>query len=96
MTDTAHARRTDPGTSHQAAASVGGITQAHDRILDAFRRCGPMHDRMLINVLRNDRMSESGIRSRRAELVAQALVRDSGRTVRLQTGRLSIVWEIAP
>lgn len=96
MTDTAHARRTDPGTSHEAAASVRHVRESQQLILNTFRRCGPMHDRMLINVLRNEGMSESGIRSRRAELVDQGLIRDSGDTVRLQTGRLSTVWEAVP
>lgn len=96
MTDTAHARSTDPGTSHDAAASVRHIRESQELILHTFRRCGPMHDRCLTNLLRHTGMSESGIRSRRAELVAKDLVRNSGQTVRLQTGRLSIVWEACP
>jgi hypothetical protein len=38
------------------------------------------------------RASESGIRSRRAELVDRGLVVDTGRRIRLESGRYAIVW----
>jgi hypothetical protein len=34
------------------------------------------------------------LRSRRAELVEMGLVRDSGKRVRLESGRYSVVWEV--
>lgn len=37
--------------------------------------------------------SESGIRSRRAELVAMGLVRDTGRKTRTPSGRSTMIWE---
>ena len=41
------------------------------------------------------RSSESGIRSRRAELVAAGLVVDTGDRVKLPSNRLAIVWAVA-
>lgn len=91
---TAHARTADPRTSQDAAASVRRVAETHKLILEAFRLTGPMHDQMLVGTLRNYPLTESGVRSRRAELVAMGLLKDSGETVRLPTGRLSIVWSL--
>lgn len=89
----AHARRTDPDTSHAAAASVK-VRQSQERILALLRRTGPVTDSELIDAATYEPwlMSPSGIRSRRAELVDAGLVEDSGQRVRLPSGRLSIVW----
>jgi hypothetical protein len=99
----AGARRTDPATSHEAAARVENITES--------QRCVYL---MLLTAALNDTdgfalyrktaavvasipmMSESGYRSRRAELVAKGLVRDTGERVKLASGRNSIVWASIP
>lgn len=91
---TAKARVTDPVTSHEAAESVDRITETQEFILRALRR--PRPDVELVEAYRNyksaPRASESGIRSRRAELVDRGLVVDTGRRVRLDSGRYAIVW----
>lgn len=97
----AHARRTDPGTSHAAAKSVKNQTETHDRILELFERFGDATDEDLLVYWRQLRsleenwpsISPSGLRSRRAELVALGLVRDSGHRSTTESGRSCIVWE---
>jgi hypothetical protein len=90
-----NARKTDPETSHDAAESVKNVTLTQEYILRALRR--PRNDVELIEAYRGyknaPRASESGIRSRRAELVDAGLVDDSGRRVKMPSGRFSIVWE---
>jgi hypothetical protein len=54
-----------------------------------------MTDTDLYQLLRTDSrliVTESGVRSRRSELVQVGLVRDTGERVRLATGRNAIVW----
>lgn len=91
---TAKARKTDPKTSHEAAESVDRITETQEYVLRALRR--PRADVELVEAYRKfkraPRASESGIRSRRAELVDRGLVIDTGRRVRLESGRFAIVW----
>ena len=92
---TPRARTTDPKTSHDAAESVREITATQEYVLKALRR--PRTDVELVKAYsafkRAPRASESGIRSRRAELVRSGLVRDSDRRVKLESGRFAIVWE---
>lgn len=92
---TPRARRTDPKTSHDAAESVRDVTATQEYVLRALRR--PRTDPELLEAYRKfkraPRASESGVRSRRAELVRRGLVRDSGRRIVLESGRAAIVWE---
>jgi hypothetical protein len=94
---TAKARTTDPITSHLAAESVDNVTATQAFIMRCLKR--PRNDVELVNAYRQyksaPRASESGIRSRRAELVDRGLVVDTGRRVRLASGRYSIVWGLA-
>jgi len=91
----ANARKTDPKTSHDAADSVKDITKTQEYVLKALKR--PRNDTQLIEAYRSlktaPRASESGIRSRRSELVGAGLVVDSGKRVKMPSGRFSIVWE---
>jgi len=71
----AHARRTDPATSQQAALDVTNLRASQARILQMFRLYGDMHDKQLEAYLHDAEraagvrlMSSSGIRSRRSEL----------------------------
>lgn len=97
-----HARTTDPQTSHEAARSVSKLRDMYETMLIAFESLGPMNDDQLIRLWRvgvNElgwrEASESGIRSRRSELVAQGKLIDSGKRVKMKSGRMSIVWTIA-
>jgi hypothetical protein len=92
------ARHTDPQTSHEAAASVNNVTETQQVILRVFREFGPMCDASLVARLRLLApllASESGIRSRRAELTRLGLIEDSGELVKLSSGRRAIVWKAA-
>jgi hypothetical protein len=88
-----HARLTDPETSHEAAESVTNVTPLKREILQ--RLMTPMTDADLIRTLKiysEIIVTDSGVRSRRAELVQAGLVKDTGARVKLATGRNAIVW----
>lgn len=91
-----YARHTDPQTSHDAAASVTNLTATKQAILKALVRPGTDVD--LVQRYKNlhgaPAASESGIRSRRAELALAGLVKPVG-TARLASGRNAIVWAVA-
>jgi hypothetical protein len=90
------ARLTDPETSHEAAQSVTNITPLKAEILQ--RLATPMTDADLFELLRTSSrliVTESGVRSRRAELVHAGLVKDTGAREKLSTGRNAIVWGLA-
>lgn len=100
----AHARSTDPDTSHQAAASVGSITEKQTAVLACIRAAGgPIHDADMVKLYRvlaeNGRhggvpmpeQSESGLRTRRSELDKLGLVRAADK-VTMPTGRKAIRW----
>ena len=93
----AFARKTDPTTSHQAAESVKDITTTQAFILRALRK--PRTDVDLVAAYRAYKTapeaSESGIRSRRSELVALGKVVDTGARIKLASGRNAIVWQVA-
>lgn len=88
------ARHTDPLTSFHAAESVSNITPLKRAILTVLQMA--MTDEQLIYTIRTnygtDFASESGIRSRRAELVREGFVEDSRGRVKTASGRQSIVW----
>lgn len=91
----ARARRTDPGTSHEAAASVRRITETHSRLLALLAEQGPMTDEEISAAWAGSGLppaSPSGLRSRRAELVDRGLIVDSGSTRTTASGRRTIVW----
>ena len=95
------ARTTDPGTSHEAAASVSNLTATQNAIRWLFDKFGKLTDEQLQNHYRRmmqqgdaPRASESGIRSRRSELVAAGYLQDSGDRVKMESGRSAIVWEL--
>lgn len=90
------ARSTDPWTSWEAARSVRGQTRTQAEVLYVLRRYGPAtHPRIYKRVVRNfgPNHSESGTRTRVSELVEMGLVKDSGKTKRLPSGRRAIVWK---
>ena len=94
-------RRTDPQTSRDAAATVN-ITKGQQIVLAEFRLYRTMTDEQLIDALAvraascpEARLSDSGARSRRAELVAKGLLVDSGDRLKTRAGRATIVWALA-
>jgi hypothetical protein len=88
------ARKTDPQTSHDAADSVRNLTDTQLYILQVLSR--PRTDVQLIEAYRKlkraPNASESGIRSRRSELVRAGKVVDSGVKMVLPSGRMATVW----
>ena len=97
-----NARNTDPTTSHEAAASVTRVTDKRTACLNAIRELGPCTDEELaIHYARGvaedrwPRQSQSGLRTRRSELTREGVLRDSGIRALTDSGRRSILWEIA-
>jgi predicted ArsR family transcriptional regulator len=93
--DRAVARAADPETSHEAADSVSKrtITQTQEAILDVLERAGPLSDEEISDALPVDLYtSPSGIRSRRAELVARGLVEWTGACDVTSSRRRTRVW----
>lgn len=96
----ARARATDPQTSHEAGDLVDNISETQRKILELLRT--PMCDAELliayglaVEVGIAPRASESGIRSRRAELVEQGRVVHSGEFRLSTAGRRMMVWASA-
>lgn len=102
----AHARRFDPFTSHEAAASMTPLKLTANRkaVLGLFaREAIPMNDECWIEryqrssqrlPLRYPQQSLSGLRSRRSELVTMGLLKDIGTTkVR---NRKVLIWDLTP
>lgn len=90
----ARARKTDPLTSKQAAKSVKNISETQRAILKLLAK--PATDVDLVRLYKKStapRASESGIRSRRSELVWLGLVKDTGERQKLRSGRMAIVWK---
>jgi hypothetical protein len=97
----AFARKSDPVTSYEAAASVHSITETQRAIFTALSN-RPMTDEQLVDAYYQmvdfgsaPLASPSGIRSRRAELVQMGYVIDSKERQRLASGRNAIVWKAA-
>jgi hypothetical protein len=94
----AHARTGDPITSHEAAASIESdkIRASQEAVWLVLKMDGPMHDQRLVQRYSDlggmPAQSESGIRTRRKELVTKGKVEDTGQRVVLDSGRKSIVW----
>ncbi len=94
----AHARNTDPITSHLAADSVD-LTAGQEEVMRVFAyysgglsRPVSITDEELVDIAL---LSPSGARSRRSELVAMGLLVDTGGKVRGDSGRWMIKWGLA-
>ena len=92
----ANARKHDPETSHEAADSVSNKVKTQSAILRILFR--PLTDEVLIGVYEimageglAPKASQSGIRSRRSELVDMGLIEAKGYDMTL-FGRRAIVW----
>jgi hypothetical protein len=99
-----HARSTDRSTSHAAAQSTARRqTENQEAVLRVFRALTDATDEELVAHYERLRarlvlpeQSESGLRTRRRELVDRKRLRDSGRTRRTRGGRQATVWELVP
>ena len=94
----ARARTTDPHTSHEAAKRVSS-SNLKERILILFERHQSMTDEQLIihynRAVHHEGWSvatESGIRSRRKELVDEGKILDSMTTSLTASNRSTIIW----
>ena len=92
----ARARRTDPETSHEAAASIEGLTARRQAVLEVLRRYGPLTDEELVGIYEEKRVlppqSPSGIRTRRNELVRAGLVEATDILRTTVSGRRAKTW----
>lgn len=95
----AHARRSDPETSHAAAASISEerLRDSQRVVLALFDARRRLHDEALLRAQPSadsvPKQSPSGYRTRRRELVDLGYLRDSGDRTVLPSGRQSIIWE---
>lgn len=100
----AHARRTDPDTSHAAAASItpDKLTANQNAVMLVFWEYeSPMTDVDLVARYEKLRkpmglpvQSESGLRTRRKELVTRGQLHDTGVRCKLPSGRMAILWDV--
>ena len=94
----AHARSTDPETSHEAAAKVKGITQVQGRILACLSIQGKLTDEELSEVYHSyypeHPVTDQSLRSRRSELVARGAVRFAGDYGYTRAGGRTRRWEV--
>ena len=95
----AKTRAADGPTSRKAAASVQNMTRKRSDVMQAFRRFGDLTDEQLRDVYGTmdgvSQQSESGLRTRRSELVRMELLRDTGQVRRMRSGRQAAVWGLA-
>ena len=96
--DRAVARRSDPETSHLGAESVKNISDLQGLLFDCFCLWGPMTDEELWETFSMGSepwclTSPSGLRSRRAELVAKGLLEWSGGFGETKAGRKARIWQ---
>lgn len=89
----ARARHNDPATSHEAAASVDKIRESQQLILSILMDHGPLTDEQIYaRIPLGTKMSPSGARTRRGELVHKNFVKDSGNHGLTASGRRTIIW----
>jgi hypothetical protein len=86
------ARRTDPQTSWDAARSVGDLRASQAEVYALFTQ--PLTDEEMIATaaLAGVKQSESGLRTRRSELVTLGLLQDTGLRGVTANNRQSIKW----
>lgn len=96
------ARWSDPSESHAAARSVRSTGPTHRRLMSLFKELGiGMTDSRIkgewARKVRDEGwppVSDSGLRTRRRELVTAGLLRDSRRRLIGDSGRRTAVWEV--
>ena len=97
---TAHARNSDPITSHMAANSVKDFTELQKRILSLFDMSNAgLTDEELIKAYKEAfgfvwPATDSSLRSRRSDLHHRGSLRDTGTKRLTKAGGKTIVWDI--
>lgn len=92
----AHARHSDPITSHLAASVVNvGLSQM--LVLEVLTKIGEGTDEQIYEAatLFGQTISPSGSRTRRKELTDAGYIKNSGRLGVTKAGRKTIIWEVA-
>lgn len=85
-------RRSDPVTSHLAAARVGEFSGAHhEQILNCLRMHGPQTSDGMESHIGLDAYR---IRKRLPELERDKLVRPTGKLLRSKSGRMEREWQL--
>lgn len=72
------------------------MTASQETVLNVLKQHGPLPDHALVPLVQHvaqARMSSSGIRSRRAELVVQGAVHEVDQ-IKMPSGRLASVWGV--
>jgi hypothetical protein len=101
----AYARHTDPDTSHSAARRLSrskeNTFRIRARIIELIKAHGQMggeelEARMIHDPFIGDWVTPSGLRTRRAGLVRDGYLRDSGCRNVTSTGSSEIIWELTP
>jgi hypothetical protein len=91
------ARKADPETSYEAAASVRNVTETQNAIFEIIKKHGPISDESILFRLDTETalvVSPSGARSRRAELVAQKRVEFADDYGMTSSNRRTRLWRI--
>ena len=98
------ARTSDPKTSHEAAKSVASLNKKQRFILNLIREAPGTDEELWEHISKYTfaKISESGARTRRAEITIKEddpttkdrPVKDSGQRRKTRSGRNAIVWEV--
>lgn len=95
----AEARITDPDTSHEAAASIGGeaVEASEKFVLGVLDVAGPITDEDLIDLatIAGARWSPSRLRTARMQLFRKGAVELVDRLGRTSSGRAARRWAVA-
>jgi predicted ArsR family transcriptional regulator len=84
------ARRTDPGTSHQAAQAAASFAGTHcERIYTALIQCGPMDPEQIAAMLG---MEPYSVRKRLSDCKKAGIAEPTGELVPTTSGRHQRVW----
>jgi len=101
MTTKARARKTDPATSHEAATSVSGeaMSETKKAIVNLLSIQSMTDDELFMRYFQGAELghwqhaSQSGVRSRRSELVKSGVIRAKGFS-KTKFNRPTTIWGI--
>ncbi|QDP57201.1 MAG: hypothetical protein Unbinned7015contig1001_38 [Prokaryotic dsDNA virus sp.] len=91
MNQESYSRSSNPETSSQGP-KMPRLNQSRRQVLMTLR-LRPLTDIELVQAM-DSKMSASGARSRRSELVRMGLVQDSGKRRKSSSGRTHVVWQV--